>query len=163
MPGPAPVCELMTVKVRTVSGPHTPSGAVPQFDWNSSSARAVLGPRMPSTRPQSKPSRPSRDCSSATSSPRRFGEVRNSSRSPSFQLASTSAVQVCLVAATVAAQPAAGLEGTHGGFGGRTKSRRLGAGGGWEPGGTEAALQIADGLAALTGCQREVGRNSLSS
>ena len=40
---------------------------------------------------------------------------------------------------------------------------RLGARGGWEPGGTEAALQIADGLAVLTGGQREVGRNSLSS
>ena len=31
-PGPAPVCELMIVKVRTVSGPQTPSAAVPQFD-----------------------------------------------------------------------------------------------------------------------------------
>ncbi len=67
------------------------------------------------------------------------------------------------VAATVTTQPAAGLEGTNRSFGGRAEGRRLGAGGGWKPGDTEAALQIAYGLAALTGCQREVGRNSLSS
>ena len=70
----------------------------------------------------------------------------------------------CLfVAASVAPQPAPELKGANSVFSGRTKSRRLGAGGGWEPGGAEAALQIAYCLAALTGCQREVGRNSLSS
>jgi hypothetical protein len=60
-------------------------------------------------------------------------------------------------------QAAPRLEGPHGIFSGRAKNRRLGTGGGWKPGGTEAALQIANGLAALTGCQREVGRNSSSS
>ena len=70
----------------------------------------------------------------------------------------------CLfVAASVAAQPSPELKGANSVFSGRTKSRRLGAGGGWETGGTEAALQIAYCLTALTGCQREVGRNSLSS
>jgi len=68
-----------------------------------------------------------------------------------------------LVADAVAAQAAAVLESANGLFRGSTKIRRLGAGGGWKPGGTEAALQIAYCLAALTGCQREVGRNSLSS
>ena len=122
-----------------------------------------VGPRMPSTRPQSKPSRPSRDCSSATSSPRRFGEVRNSSRSPSFQLASTRAVQVCSSQRPSQRRPRPVWKARTAASVAATESRRLGAGGGWKPGGTEAALQIADGLAALTGCQREVGRNSLSS
>jgi hypothetical protein len=67
-----------------------------------------------------------------------------------------------LVTSAVAAQAAPGLKGADGSFSGTTKSRRLG-GGGRKPGGTEAALQIAYGLAALTGCQREVGRNSSSS
>ena len=68
-----------------------------------------------------------------------------------------------LVTAPVAAQAPSALEGAHGLFGGTTKRRRLGAGGGWKAGSAEAALQVAYGLAALTGCQREVGRNSLSS
>ena len=67
------------------------------------------------------------------------------------------------VADPVTAQSPAALEGAYRLFRGSAKKRRLGAGGGWKPGGTEAALQIAYGLAALTGCQREVGRNSLSS
>ncbi len=44
--------------------------------WNSVSARAVEGPKMPSTRPGSNPSIPSRRCSSATSSPRCIGRRR---------------------------------------------------------------------------------------
>jgi len=60
-------------------------------------------------------------------------------------------------------QPAGRLERADGSLGGSTHHARLGVGRGCEPGGTEATLQIADGLAALTGCQREVGRNSLSS
>jgi hypothetical protein len=67
-----------------------------------------------------------------------------------------------LVALSVAAQTTIGLKGPNRIFRGTTKSRRLGAGG-WKPGCTEAALQIAYCLASLTGCQREVGRNSLSS
>jgi hypothetical protein len=67
------------------------------------------------------------------------------------------------VTPAVTSQAAPGLEGADRFFGGRAKSRRLGAGGGWKPSGPEAALQIAYCLAALTGCQREVGRNSLSS
>jgi hypothetical protein len=55
------------------------------------------------------------------------------------------------------------LERTDCGFGVRAKETRLGADGGWKPGGTEAALKIANCLAVLTGSQREVGRNSLSS
>ena len=105
----------------------------------------------------------SRDCSSATSSPRRFGEVKKSSRSPRFQRRLDEGCPGLLIAATIAAQTTAGLEGTDRSFCGRAKSRRLGAGGGWKPGGTEAALQIAYCLASLTGCQREVGRNSSSS
>jgi len=58
------------------------------------SALAVSGPRIPSTRPGSKPRRPSRRWSSATSSPRRLGRRRWSGRSPSTQLASTSACHV---------------------------------------------------------------------
>jgi hypothetical protein len=54
------------------------------------------------------------------------------------------------------------LEVTQRGFGRRAKKTRLGAGG-LEPGGAEAALKVAYGLAALTGCQREVARNSSSS
>jgi hypothetical protein len=55
------------------------------------------------------------------------------------------------------------LEPAYGGFGVRAKETRLGADGGGEPGGTEAALKIANCLAVLTGSQREVGRNSFSS
>jgi hypothetical protein len=43
------------------------------------------------------------------------------------------------VAAPVAAQATPGLKGADSVFSGATKKRRLG-GGGWKPGGTEAAL-----------------------
>ena len=114
----------------------------------------MLGPRIPTTRPQSNLSdvvaaqvRGRQEKQPIAELPAGFDK-----RNPGL-----------FVAATVTAQAATGLEGPDGLFCGRTKSRRLGAGGGWKPGGTEAALQIAYGLAALTGCQREVGRNSSSS
>jgi hypothetical protein len=47
--------------------------------------------------------------------------------------------------------------------GGRAERARLGTDGGGVPGGSEAALQVANGLALLTGSQREAGRNSESS
>jgi hypothetical protein len=55
------------------------------------------------------------------------------------------------------------LELAHRCLGGRAELARLGDRGEWEPGGTEAALQIANGLPALTWGQWEVGRNSSSS
>ena len=55
------------------------------------------------------------------------------------------------------------LKLTNGRFCCSTKNTSLGAAGWCKPGGTEAALYIAYCLAALTGSQREVGRNSLSS
>ena len=67
------------------------------------------------------------------------------------------------VADAVGFQAAGLLEAPHRMHGGSAEDARLGARGGGEPGGTEAALQIANGLAALTGSQREVGRNSFSS
>ena len=50
-----------------------PVGCSPLLRWKSASATAVSGPKMPSTRPASKPRRPSRAWSSATSSPRVIG------------------------------------------------------------------------------------------
>jgi hypothetical protein len=67
------------------------------------------------------------------------------------------------VATTVGTQTTAALKGANRFFSRTTIDRALGTCGGWKSGGTEAALQISNGLAALTGCQREVGRNSLSS
>ena len=163
-PGPEPLCRPSTSRARTVSGPQTPSAAIPQLRLEvlqrARRARARGSRRL--GRSRSRAGR-ARDCSSATSSPRRFGDVRNSSRSPSLQTASTRAVQVCLVAATVghAGRGRSGSRATARSVARRTPPPRRR--GGWEPGGTEAALQVADGLAALTGCQREVGRNSLSS
>ena len=69
-------------RARSVSGPYTASALSPQFDWKSASARAVSGPKMPSTRPQSNPRRAKLDWRSTTSSPRMFGEVSSSRRSP---------------------------------------------------------------------------------
>ena len=68
-----------------------------------------------------------------------------------------------LVAHAVGPESANGLERVDRPLSGIAVDTRLGARGGWIPGGTEAALQIANGLAALTGSQREVGRNSFSS
>ena len=68
-----------------------------------------------------------------------------------------------LVADAVGLQATRLLEATQGVFRGVAEDARLGARGGGEPGGSEAALQIANGLAALTGSQREVGRNSFNS
>ena len=59
-------------------------------------------------------------------------------------------------------QPAMTLERTYGGLGCLAVLAALGADGA-EPGSTESALQVADGLAALTDGQREVTRNSSSS
>ena len=66
-----------------------------------------------------------------------------------------------LVAAPVVVQAAVALEGLHGGFRRGAEQTRLGTDRG-EPGGTEAALQIADGVAVLTGGQL-VETNSSSS
>ncbi len=60
-------------------------------------------------------------------------------------------------------QTAFTLERAQGGFGGRRELTALVAEVGQEAGGTEAPLEIADGLAALATCQWEVGRNSPSS
>ena len=54
------------------------------------------------------------------------------------------------------------LKGDEGRFGGRAKKTRLDADRS-ESGGAEAALQVSDGLAALTGSQWEAVRNSSSS
>ena len=94
IPGPLPVRELMTVSALDVVVPHTPSTSRPQLRWKSSRARAVSGPKIPSTRPQSNPRRPSIDCRAPTSSPRRLGAASRSGRSPSRHDASTRASQV---------------------------------------------------------------------
>ena len=59
IPGPLPVRELMTASAFAVPRPQMPSTSRPQLRWKSSSAPAVSGPKMPSTRPQSNPSLPS--------------------------------------------------------------------------------------------------------
>ena len=93
-PGPEPVFRDSTSSAETVSGPQTPSSGSPEFRWRSWRAAVVSGPKMPSTRPQSNPKRARIRCSSATSSPRRFGAVSMSSRSPSAQPDSTRSDQV---------------------------------------------------------------------
>ena len=67
-----------------------------------------------------------------------------------------------LVAPPVVVQPAMALERLHGGLRRGAEQTRLGTFG-REPGGTEAALQIADGVAVLTRGQLEETRNSSSS
>ena len=161
-PGPVPVRAALTSRARTVAGPHTPSTSRPQLRWKSSSARAVAGPKMPSMRPQSKPEAASDACSAATSSPRRCGATRRSGRSPRRHDASTSASHVGSSHAPVVVQAAVALEGLHGGLGDGAERTRLGTDRG-EPGDTQAALQVADGVAVLTAGQREETRNSSSS
>ena len=60
------------------------------------------------------------------------------------------------------AQPAVTLKRSYGCLGCLTVEAALGADGA-EPGSAKPALQVADGLAALTDGQREVTRNSSSS
>ncbi len=67
-----------------------------------------------------------------------------------------------LVALAGRPESAVVLEPDQGRFGGRAKKTRLGTGRS-ESGGAEAALQVSDGLAALTGSQWEAVRNSSSS
>ena len=67
-----------------------------------------------------------------------------------------------LVADAGVAQTTLALERAQRRLRGRAEQTRLGTSG-RKPGGAEAALQIAYGLAALTGRQREVPRNSSSS
>ena len=52
-----------------VLGPQVPSGTRPTLRWNSRRADSVRLPKMPSTRPQSKPISSRRRCRAATSSP----------------------------------------------------------------------------------------------
>ena len=54
-PGPVPTLALEEFEHVTVSGPQTPSSVRPQLRWKSSSARAVCGPKIPSTRPAVEP------------------------------------------------------------------------------------------------------------
>ena len=165
IPGPAPVWRLITADRRERSrAAQTPSAAMPQFDWKSSRARAVLGPEdavdPPAVEPE--PAEPRLQLSDVVAAHvrrrqvaaagRRGSRLARPGRSRSARRMRPSQrrprpVWKARTAASVAA----------------TKTAGLGAGGGWKPGGTEAALQIAYGLAALTGCQREVGRNSSSS
>ena len=65
------------------------------------------------------------------------------------------------VALAVVAQPAMALEGADGVHRGRVEQPGSSSAG--ETGGAEAALQVADGVAVLTGGQREETRNSSSS
>ena len=70
----------------------------------------VCGPKIPSTRPESNPSVPSRSWRSATSSPRSIGERRQSSRSPSRCSDSTSAAHVVASQTPVGSSPRERLE-----------------------------------------------------
>jgi hypothetical protein len=105
--GPLAVRVQTRRRARTVSVAHTPSAVRPTLRWNSASATAVAGPKIPSTRPGSKPRRPSSRCSSATSSPRAYVEPRLSVRSPSSQLASTNVCQVTSSHTPLAGSPLA--------------------------------------------------------
>ena len=112
---------------RRSSDRTTPSASRPQFRWKSSSAVAVRWPKMPSTRPQSNPSRPSFDWSAPTSSPRMFGAISLSGRSPRRQDASTSASQVASSQMPVLVQAAVELERAQRELGGRAERAGLGA------------------------------------
>ncbi len=118
---------------------------------------------MPSTRPQSKPSRPRRDLQvgDIVAAQIRGGQVEQPIAEVPAGL--DQGGPGLLVAAAVATQTAPALKGADSVFRGAAVQSPLGIGGEWKSSGAEAALEIADGLAALTGCQREVGRNSLSS
>ena len=76
-----------------------------QLRWKSTSAAAVSAPKMPSMRPGLKPSWARSTCSSATSSPRRFGLVRYSSRWPSRQPASSKRPKVVASTSPVIGRP----------------------------------------------------------
>ncbi len=153
----------MIVNVRTVSGPHTPSADVPQFDWKSSKR-----PRR--TRPEDAVDSAAVEAEAGEAG-LEIGDIvaaevgRGQEQQPiaEFPAGLDQRRPGLLVAAPVASQAPSALKGANCLFGGTTKGRRLGSGGGRESGGTKAALQVAYCLAALTGCQREVGRNSLSS
>ena len=71
--GPATVL-VNLIKAVTVAGPHLPSTVTPTDFWNSFIALSVFCPKIPSTRPQSKPISVKRLCNCATSSPRINGE-----------------------------------------------------------------------------------------
>ncbi len=77
-----------------VSAPRIASTGSPRLRWKSASAIAVLRPKMPSTRPVSKPRAERRRCRSATSSPRSIARRWYKNRSPSLNPASTNAAQV---------------------------------------------------------------------
>ena len=71
-----------------------PSGSSPTLRWNSRSARSVMTPNMPSSRPASNPSAFSLRCKARTSSPRKTGLCRYRVRSPGRYPASTRCPQV---------------------------------------------------------------------
>ena len=161
-PGPVPLRAPLISRARTVAGPQTPSTSTPQLRWKSSSARAVrraedaVDPAAVEPEPAERGLQPA-DVVAAqvrrdepqrpvTGLPRRLDEGEPGR----------------LVAAAVVVQPAMALEGPHGGLRRRAERTRLGPVG-WEPGGAEAALQIADGVAVLTEGQLGETRNSSSS
>ena len=134
----------------------------PQLRWKSSSARAVAGPRMPSTLSavETQAGQPGlqrahivatlEGCHQAqgaiTEAPRRFDEGQPRR----------------LVAVPVVVQAAVALEGAHGILGRRAELAGLGARRG-VTGGAEPTLEIADRVAVLTAGQLVETRNSSSS
>ena len=102
-------------------------------------------------------------CSSATSSPAGWETVgRAAGRRASSCLDQCG--PVCSSQTPSARRPRAAWKARTAASVDAAVAARLGARGGWEPGGTEAALQIADGLAVLDRASAgPVGRNSSSS
>ena len=161
-PGPVPVRAPLISSARTVAEPQTPSTSSPQLRWKSSRARAVAGPKMPSTRPQSNPRRPSSVCSVPTSSPRWNGAISRSGRSPSRHDASTSASQVGSSQSPWAWRPRCSWNARTASCVDDAELAGLGADRA-EPGGAEPALQVLDGVAVLPEGQLLETRNSSSS
>ena len=122
-PGPAHRSDEPRTQGADRVGPHTPSGA----------GRSCAGsPRAPARCAARRCRRPGRSrsragrgvaCSSATSSPRRFGATRNSSRSPSFQRRLDQRRQVASSHSPSTRRPRCSWNARTRGFGGSGRTR----------------------------------------
>ena len=142
---------------RSVVGPTIPSTGRPALRWNSARAAEVASPKIPSTRPGSKPRAPRRCWSSATSSPRSIGVRRYRKRSPRRKPASTRVSQVWRPQIPSTRRPRRCWKASTADPGGAAEAT-LGVAGGAEAEGVQPVLDVGHRRPGVALSTREGGR-----
>ena len=161
-PGPEPVLAPLISRARTVAVPQTPSTTSPQLRWNSLQRRRRRRTEdaVDAAAVEAETAEPALQRADVVAAQERDDEPQRPVAEAPRRLDEGEPGR--FVAAAVVVQAAMTLEGPHGGLRGDVEHTRFGVVRA-EAGRAEPALQVADGVAALTEGQLEGTRNSSSS